>query len=179
MQLVRSVNEETRHDRGALLRSYERNVEKPPQLAARLQAKWPTWRQARSRRCCITETVNEYSEKVTTVRTAPAAWPTIGVGGRWPSLKPRRCSALSPAFSDAPHTEVIDASGRYGASNRQRATWSGFTGLAIGLPVVALGVWERSRGFWDQADDWAGHGGGRLARRSVRRAPWGRHRPAH
>src|SRR6185295_9385429 len=139
------VVEQTKRERGSLLRTYERNAEKPPILTAHVQVRWPkmetsfTWR-----RLCGTETVREYQERVTTIRTAPASWPTIGIGGAL-TLAGAGLLAFRGSFSGTPHTNFIDASGRYGASDRTQATAWGITGLALGLPVLGLGIWERSR----------------------------------
>ena len=140
-----TVHTDVRTERGALLRSFGREVPIDERgIAASLEPQWPNLTLALSRfQTCRSEQVEVYSEDVITEKTAPHAAPAIAAGASQAVLGAILYLARG-VFSDAPNATVIDANGRYGPSARQVAVgWSAAL-VGIGVPAVVAGLVELS-----------------------------------
>jgi hypothetical protein len=135
------VHSETRVERGATLRSFEREgPASPGGIEAAAEARWPKLSLRFSRyELCKNERVEEYVEERITEVTSPAAGPAIGTGvtstligaGLWLG---------SGLFSNQPNTRYIDATGRYGPTDRQLAQGWGTVFLVVGVPALATAI---------------------------------------
>jgi hypothetical protein len=135
------VRSETRVERGPTLRSFEREGPATPGgVEATAQAQWPKLALRFSRYdVCKNERVEEFVEERITEVTAPAAAPAISTGvtatlvgaGLWLG---------SGLFSNQPNTRYIDATGRYGPTDRQVAQGWGTVFLVVGVPALATAL---------------------------------------
>lgn len=140
------MQEETRIERGPLLRSYDREVQLGNKtIQASVTPKWPNVEVAFARYdTCRTEKVEEYAEDRITERTSRGVGPAIALG-ICGTLAGTALLAGRGGFSNDPNTNVIDAAGRYGPSPRQVATGWGAGALVVGLPALAVGLIDYGR----------------------------------
>lgn len=140
------MQEETRTERGSLLRSYRREVQLGNKtLQGVVVPRWPELELKFARYdTCRTEQVEEYAEQRITERSSRGVGPAIALG-----ISATIAGAVllggRNAFSAGPNTGVIDAGGRYGPSPRQLATAYGTGALIVGLPALAVGLIDYAR----------------------------------
>jgi hypothetical protein len=136
------LREETRVERGAPLRMFERQGKaQPGGVMADVALQWPQAILSFSRyELCRIEQVEEVPEQRITERTFPGLGPSIGMGVTGTLIGLGLLVAL-PQVSASPNTQLIDANGRYGASERQVATAWSIGLLAVGLPALGFGAY--------------------------------------
>lgn len=140
------MQEETRVERGSLLRSYNREVQLGNKtVQGVVTAKWPKLELEFARYdTCRTEVVEEYSEDRITERSSRGVGPAIALG-ICGTIAGAVLLGARGAFSADPNTRVIDAGGRYGPSPRQVATGWGVGALVVGVPALAVGLVDYGR----------------------------------
>lgn len=140
------VDEDTRVERGPLLRTYEREgPSSPGGLKLRVQAHWPEVTFSFSRyELCRHEQVEEYAEEHITEKTSPSAGAALA-SGVTTSLLGGVLWLARGAFSSAPDTKQIDGGGHYGPSDRTNATVWSVVLMGLGVPAMAvggIGLWQ-------------------------------------
>lgn len=135
-----TIETSTRVERGPLLRTFERPQVVEGGLRASATVEWPRARVALSGYdTCRTLVVEEYAEDVVTEKRSSAAGPAVSMGIA-ATLAGAALLALTPAFSNAPDTSLIDGGGRYGPSTRQYVTGWGVVLVSVGVPALAVGI---------------------------------------
>jgi hypothetical protein len=135
------VHEETRDERGALLRSFERDgAPVPGGVRARAQAKWPELTLSfTSFELCRHEQVNEYAQDHIIEKTAPSAGPELATGVST-SLVGLGLFLARGLLSNTPNTSYIDGGGNYGPSDRTVAAGWSYTLMILGVPALVMGT---------------------------------------
>jgi hypothetical protein len=137
------IHEETRVERGALLRSFERDTPPTPSgVRVHAQAEWPRLTLSFSTfEICRHERVDEYAEEHITDTTAPSAGSAMASGVST-TLIGLGLFLARGLFSNAPDTRTIDGGGRYGSSDRTNATVWSYGLMLAGGPALAIGAFE-------------------------------------
>jgi hypothetical protein len=134
------VESTTRVERGPLLGQTHRAQVLEGDVKGALSVEWPSLVVTiTGADTCRDLTVEEYAEDHITERTSAAAGPALSTGIST-ILAGAALYGVSFLVSGSPNTQVIDASGHYGASTRQVLQgWSVVLG-GVGVPAVIVGL---------------------------------------
>ena len=134
------VETNTRTERGALLRTFERSQIVEGGVTGAVSVDWPKLRvNVRGFDTCRQVLIDEYAEDTITERSSSATGPAISTGAA--NLLASGVLFLASQFvSNAPNVAVIDAGGRYGPSTKQQVEGWGWLSLGIGVPALAVGI---------------------------------------
>ena len=135
------VMHETRTDRGAVLRSFEREVPKEGGgIRARVDVKYPQLQLSfEAFDLCQKERVEEVIEDKITESWAPSAGPAFALGVTG-TLVGGGLLAARGAFSNEPNRKEIDPGGRYGPAPRTAVTTWGAVLFTVGIPALVTGI---------------------------------------
>jgi hypothetical protein len=134
------VEQQTRTERGPLLKAYDRPQVVEGGVRADIAGEWPKLTMTvEGYHTCRTLHLEEYAEEVTTERSSPAAGPALSIGVVGTAVGAGLLIA-TPAVSNAPNTSVIDGGGHYGASPRQQVLGWGIATAVIGVPALIVGL---------------------------------------
>ncbi|WP_253910671.1 hypothetical protein [Pyxidicoccus fallax] len=138
---------ERRTERGPVLRTYTQQQRVGERLPfADLQAQWPQLTVSfTTADICRTEQHQEYAEEIISTRSTSGAAAAVSTGGVLTAVGGGLLLGRT-LFSDTPDRSAIDREGRYGASNREVATWWGVGLLILGVPALVTGLVGLSRG---------------------------------
>ncbi len=134
------VEENTRVERGPLLRTFTRPEVMDGGVRGTVQVDWPQLTATvEGYDTCRDVTVEEYAEEHVTEHVSPAAGPAFstGISGTLAGLGLLVASAF---VSAQPNTSTIDAQGHYGPSLQQQFRVGSVVGLAVGVPAVVVAV---------------------------------------
>ncbi|XXF79216.1 hypothetical protein P2318_05530 [Myxococcaceae bacterium GXIMD 01537] len=140
------LQQDTRTERGPLLRTYQKEVALGQRLVAgTVESVWPSLEvRLVTSDACRTEMHEEYAEEVITERHDPSAAPALSAGASTTLLGGGLLLAR-PLFSSEPDKDSIDREGNYGISSQKKVTTWGVALMAIGVPSLVTGIVQMAR----------------------------------